>query len=58
MEVHAGHGLDYVTAEAISTLPQIAELNIGHFLMGEALFAGLPAAVAAMREAMRRGRLR
>jgi pyridoxine 5-phosphate synthase len=58
MEVHAGHGLDYVTAEAISTLPQIAELNIGHFLMGEALFAGLPAAVTAMREAMRRGRLR
>jgi pyridoxine 5-phosphate synthase len=58
LEVHAGHGLDYVTAEAISTLPQIAELNIGHFLMGEALFAGLPAAVTAMREAMRRGRLR
>jgi len=57
LEVHAGHGLDYQTAETISALPQIAELNIGHFLMGEALFVGLPEAVRTMREAMRRGRM-
>ncbi len=57
LEVHAGHGLDYETAQTISALPQIAELNIGHFLMGEALFVGLPEAVRTMREAMRRGRM-
>lgn len=57
LEVHAGHGLDYETAETISALPQIAELNIGHFLMGEALLVGLPEAVRTMREAMRRGRM-
>ncbi|MGB3273895.1 MAG: pyridoxine 5'-phosphate synthase [Xanthobacteraceae bacterium] len=56
LEVHAGHGLDYETAETISALPQVAELNIGHFLMGEALLVGLPEAVRTMREAMRRGR--
>jgi len=57
LEVHAGHGLDYETAETISALPQVAELNIGHFLMGEALLVGLPEAVRTMREAMRRGRM-
>jgi pyridoxine 5-phosphate synthase len=56
IEVHAGHGLDFATAETIAGLPQIAELNIGHFMMGESLFAGLPAVVQAMREAMVRGR--
>jgi pyridoxine 5-phosphate synthase len=56
LEVHAGHGLDYVTAEAISALPQIVELNIGHFLIGEAVFEGLSAAVGRMRAAMARGR--
>lgn len=57
LEVHAGHGLDYETAQTIAALPQIAELNIGHFLMGEALLVGLPAAVRTMREAMARGRM-
>ncbi|MGO4716771.1 pyridoxine 5'-phosphate synthase [Bradyrhizobium sp. 2TAF24] len=56
LEVHAGHGLDYATAETISGLPQIVELNIGHFMMGEAIFVGLGETVQAMRAAMIRGR--
>jgi len=56
LEVHAGHGLEFATAEQIATLSQIVELNIGHFLIGEAIFDGLPAAVRKMRAAMDRGR--
>jgi pyridoxine 5-phosphate synthase len=56
LEVHAGHGLDYASAEAIAALPQIAELNIGHFLIGEAVFEGLSETVKFMRAAMDRGR--
>jgi pyridoxine 5-phosphate synthase len=56
LEVHAGHGLDFVTAERIAALPEIAELNIGHFLIGEAIFGGLAAVVRKMRSAMDRGR--
>ncbi len=56
LEVHAGHGLDFLTAEKIAALPQIAELNIGHFLIGEAVFDGLSAVVRKMRAAMDRGR--
>jgi pyridoxine 5-phosphate synthase len=56
LEVHAGHGLDYVTAEAIAAVPEIVELNIGHYLIGEALFGGLADAVHRMRTAMDRGR--
>src|SRR2546429_1282924 len=56
LEVHAGHGLDYQTAETISALPEIAELNIGYFMMGEALFVGLGEIVRQMRAAMERGR--
>jgi pyridoxine 5-phosphate synthase len=56
LEVHAGHGLNYATAERIAVLPEVVELNIGHFLVGEALFDGLAAAVKAMRAAMDRGR--
>jgi pyridoxine 5-phosphate synthase len=56
LEVHAGHGLDYATAEIIAALPQIVELNIGYYMMGEALFVGLPETVRAMRAAMDRGR--
>jgi pyridoxine 5-phosphate synthase len=58
LEVHAGHGLDYATAETISALPEIMELNIGHFLVGEALFVGFEQAVATMRAAMATGRSR
>jgi pyridoxine 5-phosphate synthase len=56
LEVHAGHGLDYATAETISALPEIVELNIGHFLVGEAVFVGLSESVRRMRAAMDRGR--
>jgi pyridoxine 5-phosphate synthase len=56
LEVHAGHGLDYETAEMIAGLPEIAELNIGYFMMGEALFVGIAETVRAMRAAMERGR--
>ena len=56
LEVHAGHGLDYATAETIAALPEIVELNIGYFMIGEALFVGIPETVRAMRAAMDRGR--
>jgi pyridoxine 5-phosphate synthase len=56
LECHAGHGLDYSTARIISALPEIVELNIGHFLVGEAIFVGLAESVRAMRKAMDEGR--
>jgi len=56
LEVHAGHGLDYASAQAIAAVPQIVELNIGHFLVGEATFVGLAESVKTMRAAMDRGR--
>lgn len=56
LECHAGHGLDYDTARRIAGLPQIVELNIGHFLVGEAIFVGLEASIRAMRVAMDEGR--
>ncbi len=56
LEVHAGHGLDYATAETIAALPEVVELNIGHFLIGEAVFEGLAETVKFMRAAMERGR--
>jgi pyridoxine 5-phosphate synthase len=56
LEVHAGHGLDYTTAQTIASLPEIVELNIGHFLVGEALYGGLAEVVRTMRAAMDRGR--
>ncbi len=56
LEVHAGHGLDFMTAEAIAGLAPVVELNIGHFLIGEAIMGGLAEAVARMRAAMDRGR--
>ena len=56
LEVHAGHGLDYATAETIAALPEVVELNIGHFLVGEAVFEGLADTIKFMRTAMDRGR--
>jgi pyridoxine 5-phosphate synthase len=56
LECHAGHGLDYDSARVIASLPQIVELNIGHFLIGEAIFVGLAETVKAMRTAMEEGR--
>ena len=52
IEVHAGHGLTYDNVGPIAAIPQVRELNIGHFLVGEALFVGLGASVRTMREAM------
>jgi pyridoxine 5-phosphate synthase len=52
LEVHAGHGLTFNTVAAVSRLPQIVELNIGHFLIGEAIFGGLGRAVQRMRALM------
>jgi len=55
IEVHAGHGLDFDTAVHLAALPQIRELNIGHFIIGEAVFTGLEQAILRMREAIARG---
>jgi pyridoxine 5-phosphate synthase len=56
LEVHAGHGLNDETAEAIAALPEFVELNIGHYLVGEGILVGLGEAVKRMRAAMDRGR--
>ena len=52
LEVHAGHGLTFNTVQPIARLPEVVELNIGHFLIGEAIFGGLDAAVRRMRALM------
>ena len=52
IEPHAGHGLTYDNVQPIAAIPQLAELNIGHYLVGEAVFVGLEAAVRQMRELM------
>ncbi len=52
IEPHAGHGLTYDNVQPIAAIPQLAELNIGHYLVGEAVFVGLEAAVRHMRELM------
>lgn len=52
IEVHAGHGLTFDNVGPIAAIPQVRELNIGHFLIGEALFVGLDGAVRRMREDM------
>lgn len=52
IEPHAGHGLTYENVQPIAAIPQLAELNIGHYLIGEAIFCGLEPAVVKMRELM------
>ncbi len=52
LEVHAGHGIDYDSVTPVSRISQVVELNIGHFLIGEAIFTGLPAAIGRMRALM------
>jgi len=52
LEMHAGHGLSYDTVKPIAAIPAIRELNIGHFLMGEAIFVGLDQSVKEMRRLM------
>ncbi len=54
LEVHAGHGLNYANTPAIAAIPEIVELNIGHFLVGEAVFVGLVASVRKMRDLLKR----
>ena len=56
LEVHAGHGLTYNTVTPIAALPEVMELNIGHFLIGEAIFLGLHAAIKDMRSLMNNAR--
>ncbi len=56
LEVHAGHGLAYDTAGPVAAFPEVMELNIGHFLVGEAIFSGLDSAIRRMRDVMDRAR--
>ncbi len=52
LEVHAGHGLTYETVQPVAIFPEVQELNIGHFIIGEAIFLGLTPAIAEMRRLM------
>jgi pyridoxine 5-phosphate synthase len=56
LEIHAGHGLDYDTVGPVAALPEVRELNIGHFLIGEAVFVGLEAAIRVMRQTIEAAR--
>lgn len=58
LEVHAGHGLGFETVGPIAAIPEIRELNIGHFLVGEAIFSGLDASIRRMRALMDEARAR
>ncbi len=58
LEVHAGHGLGFETVGPVAAIPEIRELNIGHFLIGEAIFSGLDAAIRRMRALMDEARAR
>lgn len=57
LEVHGGHGLDFETARLMAKVPEIVELNIGHFLIGEAIFCGLESAIRQMRASIAQGRM-
>ncbi len=57
LEVHAGHGLTYETVVPVAAIPELAELNIGHFLIGEAIFVGLEQSVRRMRALMDEARV-
>ena len=52
LEIHAGHGIAFDTVTRIAEIPEIVELNIGHFLVGEAIFIGLEGAIREMRRLM------
>jgi pyridoxine 5-phosphate synthase len=56
LEVHAGHGLTYDTVKPVAAFPEVMELNIGHFLIGESIFRGLQPAIAEMRRLMNEAR--
>ncbi len=57
LEVHAGHGLNFANVGPIAAIPEVVELNIGHFLIGEAVFVGLEAAIREMRRQMSLARM-
>ena len=54
--MHAGHGLTYDTVSPVAAFPEVVELNIGHFLIGEAIFSGLDSSIRRMRSLMDRAR--
>src|SRR5690606_24857400 len=56
LEVHAGHGLTFHNVQPVAAIPEIVELNIGHFLIGEAVFMGLAESVKEMKRLMRDAR--
>jgi pyridoxine 5-phosphate synthase len=56
LECHAGHGLSFDTVGPIAAIPTLKELNIGHFLMGEAIFSGLATSIQEMRSLMNEAR--
>jgi pyridoxine 5-phosphate synthase len=56
LEVHAGHGIDFMSVGPVARIPEVAELNIGHFLIGEAIFTGLGATIQKMRSLMEAAR--
>jgi pyridoxine 5-phosphate synthase len=56
LECHAGHGLSYETVSPVAAIPTVVELNIGHFLVGEAIFGGLDSAIRRMRALMDQAR--
>nr|WP_295738388.1 pyridoxine 5'-phosphate synthase [uncultured Acidocella sp.] len=58
LECHAGHGLTFANVSPVAALPEVTELNIGHFLIGEALLIGLPAAIAEMKRLMIEARIK
>jgi pyridoxine 5-phosphate synthase len=58
LEVHAGHGIDFATGETLAAIPEIVEFNIGHFLVGEAIFVGFAESVRLMKVALAAGRAR
>ena len=57
IECHAGHGLTFDNVAEIATIEEVAELNIGHFLVGEAIFTGLKASIAEMKQRIERCRV-
>ncbi|MEQ1752635.1 MAG: pyridoxine 5'-phosphate synthase [Micropepsaceae bacterium] len=58
LEVHAGHGLNFETVGSVASIPEVVELNIGHFLIGEAIFSGLEQSILQMRKLMSAARQR
>lgn len=57
LECHAGHGLTYDNVEAVAKIPELVELNIGHFIIGQAIFEGLTTVIHTMKSIMQRTRI-